>query len=71
MYSQKLYGFKCSYNSCKNQKEKLHFLAFAMLHAYIKRQRNNVNHGQEKSLSMEEMKKLLEFYKDILHNMAK
>ena len=42
-----------------------------MLHAYIKRQRNNVNHGQEKSLSMEEIKKLLEFYKDILHNMAK
>lgn len=71
MYSQKLYGFKCSYNSCKNQKEKLHFLAFAMLHVYIKRQRNNVNHGQEKSLSMEEIKKLLEFYKDILHNMAK
>lgn len=71
MYAQKLYGFKCSYNSCKTTEEKMRFLAFAMLHAYIKRQRNNVNHGQEKSLNMEEMKILLEFYKDTLHNMAK
>lgn len=42
-----------------------------MLHAYIKKQRNYVNHGQGKGLGMKSMKKLLKFYIEVLKKIDK